>query len=485
MVNFRIVSKIIGQLLFLEGAMMLICVILSFCYREDDVMAFLISMILTVFTGLVFKFFGRGANNNLSRHNAYLVVTATWIIFSLFGMLPSLIGGYITNVTDGFFETMSGFTTTGATIFDDVESLPHGILFWRSFTHWIGGLGIVFFTIAILPSLVGGSMKVFAAEATGPIKSKMHPRLSTNAKWICTVYLSITIACSLSFKIAGMDWFDSINYSMSTAATGGFATHNDSIRYFHSIYIEYIGVLFQFLSGVNFTLLYIVAFKGKFRELIKNTEFRLFVNVIIIATAIVTYLLVTRSGYGLEQAFRSSLFQIVTCLTTTGLFNDDAGNWPHITWVIIAGCMFIGACAGSTSGGFKCIRGAMVLKVIKNEFRHILHPNAVLPVKINGQTVEQPKIVTLLAFLAIYILICLISSFIMIASGIDSTNAITISISCMGNVGPTIGTDISPIMSWSPLPDGIKWLCSALMLIGRLEIMTVLVLFTRGFWKDN
>lgn len=485
MVNFRIVSKIIGQLLFLESAMMAACLVMAFCYGEDDAMAFMLSMILTVCGGMIFKYMGRDAGNDLNRRDAYLVVTVTWVIFCIFGMMPFLIGGYITNVTDAYFETMSGFTTTGATILDDVERLPHGILFWRSLTHWIGGLGIVFFTIAILPSLVGGSMKVFSAEATGPVKSKMHPRLSTNAKWIWTVYLVLTVSCVLLFWLAGMGWFDSVNYAMSIAGTGGFATHNDSIRYFQSPDIEYIGIFFQFLAGMNFTLLYIVAFKGKLRSLTSNSEFRFYCNVIIIATAVIMYLLMTQCGYETERAFRSALFQVVTFITTSGLFNDDAGTWPHITWIVLAACMFIGSCAGSTSGGFKCIRGAMVLKVIRNELRQILHPSAVLPIKVNGQNISQAKVPTLLSFLAAYVLICMAATTVMILEGISNTNALTIPLSCMSNVGPTLGTDISPTMSWSSLPDNIKWVCSLLMLIGRLEIMTVLVLFTRAFWKDN
>lgn len=485
MVNFRIVMKIIGQLLFLESSLMLICIVMSFCYQEDDSMAFLVSMLVTVCGGLLCKYFGRGADNNLSRRDAYLVVTFTWIVFSLFGMLPFLVGGYIPHIADAYFETMSGFTTTGATILDDVEHLPHGILFWRSLSQWIGGLGIVFFTIAVLPSLVGGSMKVFAAEATGPIKSKMHPRLSTNAKWIWSIYLALTVGCMLAFWAAGMNWFDSVNYSMSTTATGGFSTHNDSTEFFHSSLIEYIAVFFQFVSGINFTLLYVVVFKHKLKELLGNTEFRIYLLVVSVATAWIMWLLMLRCGYDVERAFRCALFQVVSFITTTGLFNDNAGAWPHITWVILSICMFIGACAGSTSGGFKCIRGAMALKVAQNELRHMLHPNAVLPIKVNGMNVSPGRVPTLLAFFTFYILMCLVSAMIMIAAGIDNTNAVTIALSCMSNVGPTLGSEIGPVMSWSSLPDSIKWICSLLMLMGRLEIMTVVVLFTRSFWKDN
>ena len=486
MVNFRLVYKIIGSLLFLLGTLLFICVGISAYYAEDDLMAFLISAILTICAGFVLKYLGRTADNNLSRRDSYLLVTATWIIFSFFGMLPFIIGGYIPNITSAYFETMSGFTTTGATILDDVECLPHGILYWRTQTQWIGGLGIVFFTIAILPSMVGsGSVKVFAAEATGPIRSKMHPRLSTMAKWIWTIYLGLTVACILSFYFCGMSWFDSINYAMTTTATGGFATHNDSTAYFQSPAIDYVAVLFQFLAGINFAMLYMAIFKMKVAELLKSSEFKLYVFIVSAATLLITFLLISRNGYGIEHAFRSSLFQVVSFITTTGLFNDDVAMWPHITWVILGCLMFIGACSGSTTGGFKCIRGVMVFKVLRNEFRKILHPNAVLPVKLNGQTVSQQKLSTLLAFFAIYTVMVLLSATIMIVAGIDNTNAITIALSCMSNVGASLDNQIGPAMSWGELPDYIKWTCSFLMLVGRLEIMSVLVLFTRAFWRDN
>ena len=485
MVNFRIISKIIGSLLFIEGQFMGWCALMSFFYNEDDLMAFLISLLITIGSGFFFLYLGRHSENSLSRRDAYVVVTAAWVVFSFFGMLPFLIHGCITNVTDAFFESTSGFTTTGASIIDDVEILPHAILFWRSLTQWIGGLGIVFFTIAILPSLVGGSVKVFAAEATGPIKAKMHPRLSTTAKWIWSIYFMLTIACGLSYCAAGMDWFEAINYSMTTTATGGFAIHNESTEYFHSPTIDYISITFQFLSGINFTLLYVSIVKMKVKALFSNSEFKLYISVVTGATLWIMYLLLTRMGYDLEHAFRAALFQVVSFMTTTGMFNEDAGTWPHITWVILGVVMYLGACAGSTSGGFKCVRGVMLLKVIRNNFRQSLHPNAVLPVKINGINIPQSKLVALFAFFTLTMLMTLVTATIMIVVGIDNTNAITIALSCVSNVGPTLGTQIGPVMSWSTLPDIIKWILCPLMLMGRLEIMTVLVLFTRSFWKEN
>ena len=484
MVNFRIISKIIGSLLFLESFFMAICLAMAFSFHEDDVMAFMTSTLMTFGSGCIFMFFGHEAENSLSRRDAYVVVTLTWVVFSFFGMFPFLIHGSVPSVTDAYFETMSGFTTTGATVIDDVESLPHGLLFWRSLMQWIGGLGIVFFTIAILPSLVGGSVRVFAAEATGPMRSKMHPRLSTSAKWIWSIYLLLTIACGLSFWLAGMEWFDATNYSMSTTATGGFSTHNGTI-FLASPLIEYLAILFQFLAGINFTLLYVSIFKFKVSTLFKNSEFKVYITTIIIATLWIMYLLLTRMGYDFELAFRSALFQVVSFITTTGLSNMDAGTWPHITWAILGVLMFMGACAGSTTGGFKSIRVMMLFKVLRNEFRHIIHPNAVLPVKMNGQSIPQSRLTTLLAFFTSYVIALALTTIIMMESGVDITNAATISISLISNVGAGLDTNIGPQMSWADLSIGVKWLCSFLMLVGRLEIIAVLVLFTRAFWKEN
>lgn len=485
MVNFRIISKIIGSLLHIEAIFMSLCALMAFSYHEDDLMAFLVSLLLTFGCGFFFMYLGRDADNSLNRRDAYVVVTTAWVVFSIFGMFPFLIHGCITNVTDAFFESTSGFTTTGASIINDVEILPHAILFWRSLTQWIGGLGIVFFTIAILPSLVGGSVKVFAAEATGPIKAKMHPRLSTTAKWIWSIYVILTIACGCSFWAAGMDWFEATNYSMTTTATGGFGIHNAGTAAFQSPTIDYISILFQFLAGINFTLLYISIFKMRAAALFKNSEFKLYVSVMLLATLGIMSVLVISSGYPLEQAFRNALFQVVAFMTTTGVFNDEVGNWPHITWIILGIVMFLGGCAGSTAGGFKCVRGVMTLKVLRNNFRQIIHPNAVLPVKINSQSVSQPRITALFAFFTLFVLMAVCTTAFMVVVDIDPINAITIALSCVSNVGPSLSNEVGPALTWVGMADYVKWILCLLMLMGRLEIMTVLVLFTPAFWKEN
>ena len=487
MINYKIILRVLGSLLYGEAVTMLICMVVALCYQEDDILLFASSAIITVFAGAVLKFWGRKAENRLSRRDAYLLVSLVWIIYSLFATLPFLLGGYLHSFTDAYFEAMSGFTTTGATIIDDVEVLPHGILTWRSLTQCVGGLGIIFTVIDLIPYVAGGSgsIRVFGAESTGPIKTKLQPKLSTSVRFIWLVYLALSVACFLSYKVFGMDWFDAANFTMSSVATGGFSTYNDSTEYFHSPSLEYVTTFFCFLSGTNFTLLYLTIFKRKWKSMFKDSEFRFYIIIVLLATAFIMCELIFRNHYALEHAFRSAIFQVVSFITTTGLFNDNAGVWPHVTWVVLAVCMFFGACSGSTTGGLKCVRCVMILKVLKNELMQRLHPNAVLPLKISGTNIPDKQRVSLLAFVTAYLLLFFIFAFVIIASGVDNTNAITICLSCLSNVGPTLGTEIGPTMSWAQLPAFIKWFCSFMMLVGRLEIFTVIVVLTPEFWRKN
>jgi trk system potassium uptake protein TrkH len=485
MFNKLLICKILGTLLWIEAAFMSLGLILAICHMESDIMAFAVTVGVTLLVGTALRLLGRHATNTLGRRDAYLLVTIVWIAFAAFGMLPFLIGGYIDHVTNAFFETMSGLTTTGATVIDKVEGLPHGILFWRSLTQWIGGLGIVFFTIAVIPSFVGGSIKVFAAEATGPIKSKMHPRLTTTAKALWGVYILLTAVCAFCFFIFGMSPFDAVNYAMTVTATGGFATHDASTGYFNNAAIDYTAIVFMFLSGVSFALLYASLLQGKIKQLFKNAEFRFYTALTLAATAVIVYFLLRYNHYTLSDAIRYALFQVVSFVTTTGMFNEDAAQWHHITWVVLSLCMFFGVCAGSTASGFKCARGVIALKILRNEVRRMVHPKALLPVKVNNTSVHSPSQITLLAFFIAYITLCFTAYFIMILAGVDSTNSITIALSCGSNVGPTLGLEIGPTMSWSILPPLVKWILSGLMLMGRLEIFTVLVIFSPSFWKNH
>lgn len=485
MIDWKLISKIIGKLLFLEAAVMVICVVMALLYHEPDAQAFALAVAVTSVVASLLQYAGRDTSNSLNRRDAYLVVTLSWVVFSIFGSIPFVFSGYLSSPTDAYFETMSGFTTTGASLIDDVESLPHALLFWRSMTQWIGGLGIVFFTIAIIPSLIGGTVKVFSAEATGPLRSKLHPRLNTTAKWIWGIYVLLTALCAILFYLEGMSPFDCVNYAMTVTATGGFSTHNASTGYFHSPFIDYTAIFFMFISGVSFSMLYLAVLRGRLRDFFRNSELRLYVMLIAVATVMIMLILMRSCHYRLHDALRHSLFQVVSFATTTGVFNDDAGQWPHITWVILSVLMFFGGCSGSTAGGIKCVRGIMLIEVIRNEIKRVIHPRSVLPVRVDGLNVSSAKKDNLLAFIALYLLLCFVTYFIMILTGVDSTNSITIALSCASNVGPTLGLEIGPTMSWNILPPLVKWILSLLMLMGRLEIVSVIVIFTRSFWRDR
>ena len=513
MLNNKLIAKVLGSLLILEAAFMLLCIFTALCYHNSDFWPFSISFLITSGTGMSLVRVGRDAPTVMTRRDAYTIVTLTWITFSVFGSLPYLFGGFfgstelwdfqgrLSITTDAFFETMSGFTTTGASMLDDVEAqlgTHNAMLVWRSLSQWIGGLGIVFFTIAILPSMVGNSMKVFSAEATGPIRSKMHPRLSATAMRIWWVYIILTVGCGICYALAGMDAFSAINYAMTTTATGGFSIHNDSIAHFHSASIEYIALVFQFLSGINFSMLFMViakrklsswnefkrSEKNKWHDFLGNEETRFYILVVFICSAAITLILMASNGYQLEPAIRKSLFHVVSMMTTTGIFCDHVGIWPHITWIILAILMFIGACSGSTTGGFKSSRALMIIKVIRNEFVRMMHPRAVLPVKLNGKAIPTQMVNSLLAFFAIYILMCVGTTALMMAIDIDITNSVIISLSCINNVGLPLN-ELGPDMTWSDLPIWTKWICTVLMLLGRLEIFNVFILFTTPFWEDN
>ena len=482
MINQKIIFRILGFLLYIEALMLLFCSAFGFYYHEDDNVAFTVAGGISILAGGLFSYLGRKAEKQFSRRDGYIIVSTSWIVFSLVGMLPYIISGYIPSVTDAFFETMSGFTTTGASILDDIESLPHGLLFWRSMTQWIGGLGIIFFTIAVLPIFGANGVQLFAAEATGPKHDKVHPRIEVTAKWIWSIYLGLTVVQVLLLSQGGMGWFDSVCHSLTTTATGGYSTRQASIAAYNSPYIEYVTILFMFLSGINFTLLFFALFKGRFRKLLRDTEFCWYAGIVLSFTLIIAAVLAVHRGGDLEGSFREALFQVVSIQTTTGFISADYTLWPPVLWFLIILLMFAGACAGSTSGAFKCIRIAMLFKLVRNEFLRIVHPNAIIPLRISGQVIHSKAKITLLAFFALYVAIVIGGWGIMVALGLDLTDAYGVVVASISNIGPALGS-YGPAYSWAHMPDVAKWFSSFLMLIGRLEIFSVLLLFTPGFWK--
>ena len=483
MINFKTIIRIIGILLLLETIMFLGCSTVSLYYGEGDSFAFWKAGAITAGVGLLLAALGKGGNRQLTRRDGYVLVSTAWVAFSLFGMLPFYIGGYIPDVTDAFFETMSGFTSTGATILNNIDSQPHGILFWRSMTQWIGGLGIIMFTIAILPIFGVSGIQVFAAEASGPTHDKVHPRIGITARWIWSIYTGITALLVILLMMGGMGWFDSVCHAFATTGTGGFSTKQASVAYYSSPYIEYVISTFMFISGINFTLLLLLV-NGKLKKIISNAELKFYFGSVVFFTTIIAVGLYYTSPMGMEESFRKSLFQVISLQTSTGFATDDYMLWKPVLWGLLTIIMVLGACAGSTTGGLKCIRLVILTKVSRNEFKHIIHPNAVLPVRINKQVISPSIVSTVLAFCFLYIIIIIISVFLMSAMGIGYSESIGCVISSIGNMGPGLGT-CGPAYSWSELPDAAKWLLAFLMLLGRLELFTVLLLFTPKFWQRS
>lgn len=483
MINFKTIIRIIGILPLLETVMFLVCSGVSFYYRESDMLDFWKAGGITAGVGLLLAALGKGGERQLTRRDGYVLVSFAWVAFSLFGMLPFYIGGYIPDIANAFFETMSGFSSTGATILDDIESLPHGILFWRSMTQWIGGLGIIMFTIAVLPIFGVSGLQVFAAEASGPTHDKVHPRIGITAKWIWSIYAGITALLVGLLMLGGMDWFDSICHAFATTGTGGFSTKQASVAYYNSPYIEYVISIFMFISGINFTLLLLFV-NRKFKKFISNAELKFYFGSVVLFTAVIAIVLYYTSPMGMEESFRKSLFQVISLHTSTGFATDDYMQWTPVLWGLLTIIMLMGACAGSTTGGLKCIRMVILTKVSRNEFKHILHPNAILPVRINKQVISPSIVSTVLAFCFIYISIIVIGTLLMMAMGVGAEESMGCVISSIGNMGPGLG-ETGPAYSWNALPDAAKWLLSFLMLLGRLELFTVLLLFTPDFWKRN
>ena len=477
----KAIFRIIGLLLFIEALFLLSCIPVALYYSEP-VGSLLWSVASMVGTGALFSILCRKAGRDVSRKDGYIVVTVIWIVFSLFGSLPYMLSGYIPDFTDAFYETMSGFTTTGSSILSNIESLPKSLLFWRMMTHWIGGLGIVFFTVAVFPIFGLGDMHLFAAESVGPMRAKLHPRISVTARWILTVYIGLTVIATVAFYFSGMGWFDSLCHSMSTVATGGFSTKQMSLAAFGSPLIEYVTVLFMFLGGVSLSLQYRLIFKGRPRELFRDTEFRTYFSIVAVSTVLVAVGLYLTTTLDAEASFRTSLFQVVSIITTTGFATDDYTLWQPLLWLILCALMFIGACSGSTSGAMKCVRIATLFKVMWNEFKRIVHPNAVLPVRMAGKIVPANVQSAILAYTVIYMFMVIVGVVVNIAGGLDFLNAFGLSAASVGNVGPALG-NYGPMDSLGLLPPVIKWFCTFQMLVGRLEFFAVLLLLTPEFWK--
>ncbi|KAA6352261.1 Trk system potassium uptake protein TrkG [termite gut metagenome] len=472
-----------GFLIWVETVMLLCCIGVSAFYGEDDLRAFVVTSVITFVAGGGLLIMGKKADRQFGKRDSIIIVSTSWIIVSIFGMLPFYISGYVPSITNAFFETMSGFTSTGSTILDNIETLPHGLLFWRSMTQWVGGLGIVFFTIAVLPIFGVGNLQLFAAEGSGISNDKVFPRIGVTAKWIWSIYFGLTGIVIGLLLFGGMDWFDSICHSFTTTATGGYSIKQNNIAHYNSPFIEYVISIFMTISGINFTLLLLFV-NGKFRKFFLDAELKWYLSSVVIFTLFITIGLNHTTSLGLEESFRKALFQVTSIHTSTGFVTDDYMIWQPVLWGALVILMLIGGCAGSTAGGIKCLRMVILTKVSKNEFKHIIHPNAVLPVRINKQVVSPNIVSGVLAFIFIYLIIIIFGTLFMMGAGVGFMESIGAVISSIGNMGQSIGK-IGPAYSWNFLPDAAKWLLSFLMLVGRLELFTVLILFSPDFWEKN
>jgi len=491
--NGKIIMHLMGLLLLCNGAFMLVAALVSGLYKDGVTIEITMAAIVTMLVGLVAMFFTRDHKKEVKPKEGYIIVTFGWLVMSASGMLPYLFTGVIPDITNAFFETISGYTTTGASILNDIESLPKGLLFWRSLTHWIGGMGIIVLAIAILPLLGIGGMQLFAAEAPGPSADKLHPRITDTAKRLWLIYVGYTLAETLLLKLAGMGFFDAMNHAMATLSTGGFSTKNSSLAYWNDQpLIQYIVILFMFLAGSNFVLSYF-AFKGKIQKVLKDEEFKFYTGFIIsfsIVAALVIYFqaqpqvsasLPMVFGYG-ESAIRHALFQVLAVVTTTGFVTADFTGWTPFLTIFFFGLMFLGGSAGSTAGGIKVMRHLLIIKNGLLEFKRTLHSNAIIPVRYNNKTVPESIVYNIIGFFVLYMLLFIIGALVLAFMGLDFESAIGGAATSLGNVGPGLGS-LNPLSNFNDLPALGKWWCGFLMLLGRLELFTVLILFSPYFWR--
>lgn len=494
--NYQIITHIMGFLLLCNGGFMLFAAIPSWYYEDGVTAQISAAGMLVLLAGLVMMFLTRGHSKEIRTREGFIVVSFGWVLLSLSGALPYTFSGAIPSFTNAFFETVSGYTTTGATILTDIEVIPKGILLWRSLTHWIGGMGIIVLAIAVLPMLGIGGMQLFSAESPGPSADKLKPRITDTAKRLWFIYFGYTLAHAALLRWAGMTSFDAINHAMSTMATGGFSTKNTSAAYWNDQpLIQYILILFMFLAGMNFVLSY-YGFKGRFRKIFWDDEFRWYTGFILLFSLITALTIYFKADLGLssiehpqvwgraESAIRHALFMVLSIITTTGYVSADYTLWAPLTSALFFGLLFLGGSAGSTSGGVKVMRHLIMIRNGIMQFKRALHPHAVLPIRFNGRAVRNEIVFNVLGFFILYLISFIVGAVVLAALGLDLLSALGGAATSLGNIGPAFGS-LGPVNNFGALPALAKWWCSFLMLIGRLELFTFLILFTPYFWRNR
>ncbi len=482
MINFREVVAVISVLIFITGLMMWTALPISWLFQSGDAMALGLSGLVGVVVGALLYLFRAKKRTNIHKREGYLIVALGWTSVALLSTLPYLFSGVIPNFVDALFESVSGLTTTGATVLTDIEIQPKGILYWRSLTQWLGGMGIVVLTVAILPLLGIGGVELFAAEAPGPTSDKLHPRISETAKRLWLLYVGLTLVLGSLYWLEGMSGYDAINHAFTTMSTGGFSTYNASMAAFGPV-VQYTAILFMLMAGSNFAVLYLF-YKRRFREMRENDEFTTYLLGIVVLSALLGIAMHAASGSSWEASFRNSLFSVATLITTTGYVTDDYTAYtPAITFIFFM-LLFTGACAGSTSGGIKVIRHLVFFRNSRLEFKRLLHPQAIVPMRLNGQIVKGKVITHVYTFLLLYLAIYVTGTVVLSIMGLDFTTALGAMATSLGNVGPAIGK-VGPTDNFAWLSMPIKLFLSFVMLLGRLELFTILILFSPYFWRLN
>ena len=465
---------------------MLIPAIVALIYKETSVfLSFIVCSVPMIIIGLVvIKILPPGDNNTLKMRDGFFIVAMAWTGMSALGALPFVISGAIPNFIDAFFETASGFSTTGSTIVNDIEALPYGILFWRSFTHWLGGMGVLVLTIALLPMLGIGGAKIMRAETTGPTMDKISGTVNDSARKLYTIYFGVTVVEIVFLMFSGMGLFDAATHTFGTVGTGGLSTHSESIAAFGSVYVEMVIAVFMLMAGINFNL-YHYLFNGKPRIMFKDPEFRTYIGIIIGSTAFISLMLVIKHIYGsIGEALRYAFFQVVSIITTTGYGTADFDTWPIPCRILIFLLMIVGGCASSTGGGAKVIRIMLTVKLIKRGAQSRLHSSAVRPIKLGGRNVDEDTLANVKSFMMLYLMTMLVGTVIVSLDGYDLVTSLSSVVATVSNIGPGFNL-IGPSCNFALFSYPIKLLLSMFMIAGRLEIYTIFIMFTRVFWKDN
>lgn len=464
------------------GVLMLPAGVISRIYNEN-LNPILISAAISLTIGMIAFFSFSKYDQLIRKREGCLIVVLSWIFMTGFGMLPFILAKEVTTIPDAIFETVSGLTTTGASILTDIESMPKGLLLWRSMTQWIGGLGIIVLTVAIFPLLGIGGIELFVAESSGPTSDKVHPRISESAKRLWYIYVGLTVSAALLYWVGGMTFYDAVNHGLTTLATGGFSTKNASMAYYDSAFIQYTAIFFMFLAGTNFTLIYF-GLLGRFSRVIKSDEFKAYSMALLILSAILFISIYSQSAISAEFAFRKAAFQVVSLVTTTGYVTDDYTLYGEGVGFICFMLLFLGGSAGSTAGGIKFVRHVTFFKNSWLEFKRIVHPRAIVPLIINGEMVTGRIINNIMNFLLIYLITFVFGSLTISLLGYDLATSLGSVATCLGNVGPAIG-NVGPVDNFAFFSPAAKLVLSLMMLLGRLELFTILILFTPFFWRAN